>query len=99
MIVDFSSCTKTALLQLKTAVACVKIFAHHYPDRLHTCICWRAPKLVHGMWLTVQPLISARTARKIIFLKHGATGSKTALQQLDSMCVARCHTTAYGFLN
>lgn len=82
-IVDYDGWTLKKSPPMKTSMATLKILQHHYPERLHLCICWHPPSVFNAFWKLLSPFIDPVTAKKVSLLPRG---DKTALGKLAEQC-------------
>jgi hypothetical protein len=68
-LVDFEKYSLANAPPLRTALATMDILQNHYPERLGTSVCWRAPSLFSMTWRVVGPLVDPVTRSKIAFVE------------------------------
>eukprot|EP00892_Ulva_mutabilis_P008414 jgi/Ulvmu1/5945/UM026_0067.1 len=84
-IVDYTGWTLKKSPPMKTSMATLKILQHHYPERLHLCICWHPPAVFSAFWKLLSPFIDPVTAQKVTLLPKGDKSGKQKLaEHLDT---------------
>lgn len=80
-IVDYDGWSLRKSPPMKTSLATLKIMQHHYPERLHLCICWHPPSVFSAFWRLLSPFIDPVTAKKVSFLPKAATSQEKLSEQ------------------
>jgi hypothetical protein len=74
LVIDYGGYTSSHMPTMKTSKETLNILQNHYPERLRTAYCIRAPFVFYAFFKMVSPFIDPVTKKKISMIKNSELG-------------------------